>query len=150
MARLLVIVGLVVGGVAGWVSLLTTDGAEKVAQTVVIFYPWLALLLPGSLALSVWATLQTQVGGNPNLYHVLGTARLMLLTAAVLGAAGGSFAFWIVATAVTGSVGGEDLNQVRDAILANIPTWQLAGVLVITLATGLIMAQWAHQRAQAG
>ncbi len=148
MSRLLLAVALILGGVAGWIGLLTADGADKVAQTVAIFYPLLAIILPGGLALVVWSTLQTEAGGMPALYQEVGVARTMLSIAALVGAAGGSVLFWIVATALCGSVGGEDLNQVRDAILANIPAWQLIGVLLLTIATGLILAQWAHQRAQ--
>ncbi|MBK8135691.1 MAG: hypothetical protein IPK52_07625 [Chloroflexi bacterium] len=145
-ARVLALIGLVAGGIAGIFAFLTQDGAGAVALRAASVFPLLVILLPGTLALVTWAAVE---GGEPTLTAILRQlypARVMLLTGGICGSAAGCLAFLLAATLMPGSIGGEDLNQVRIALFAAVGWAQPLFVLVGTAVVAVALSWWANKR----
>lgn len=144
-ARLLVIVALVIGGLAGWLGFLNADGSDAVGRAVAGWYLLLAIALPATLALYVWALQQTTL---PTAMRQTGAGIAPLLVAAVAGSLIGSAGFWLIATMITGSIGGEDLNAVRNAIIAEIPLINVLLVVGLTCIAAVLLSLWASGSAR--
>lgn len=145
-ARVLALVGLVAGGIAGLFAFLTQDGAEAVALRAASVFPLLVILIPGALALVTWAAVE---GGEPTLTGILrqaNPARVMLLTGAIAGSAVGCLAFLLAAALMPGSIGGEDLNQVRIVLFAAVGWAQPLFVLTGTAVVAAALSWWANKR----
>lgn len=124
--RILLLAALLVGGLAGWFSILTQDGTENVAQAAAQFFLGLGIVLPATLV------------GYTRLVEAIGD-RQTLVAIAVSSSVLGIIAYIILATLIAGSVGGEDLNQVRIALGSQIPIWQMAVVVVVQVAVALVI-----------
>ncbi len=124
--RILLLAALIVGGLAGWFALLTQDGTENVAQAVAQFFLGLGVVLPATLI------------GYTRIVEVISDRQILLVIGVISGIVG-VIAYMTIATLLAGSVGGEDLNQVRVAIGMQIPIWQMIVVVVVQIAVALIM-----------
>jgi len=124
--RILLLAALIVGGVAGWFALLTQDGTENVAQAAAQFFLGLGIVLPATLI------------GYTRMVEPI-KDRQMLLIIGVISGIVGVIVYITTATLLAGSVGGEDLNQVRIALGMQIPIWQMVVVIVVQIAVALIM-----------
>lgn len=124
--RILLLAALIVGGMAGWFALLTQDGTENVAQAVAQFFLGLGVVLPATLI------------GYTRIVDPIGDRKILFFIGLISGIVG-VIAYMTIATLLAGSVGGEDLNQVRVAIGMQIPIWQMIVVIVVQIAVALIM-----------
>lgn len=124
--RIQLLIALVVGGLAGWFSIITQDGAVNVAQTASQFFLGLGIGLP--VALVAYTRVVESI---PD--------RRSLLLIGIVSACLGIIAYIAIVTLIGGSIGGEDLNQVRIELGARIPLWQYVVVIVVQVAVALIM-----------
>lgn len=140
---ILLFVGLAVGVVAGWVSLITAEGAEALAASAARFYPLFGLAFVGILILQVYFDLRGSARIN---YQRLGSALLILLTAALSGVIGGTV-FFIGAAAQIPAVFGQE--KAADTVLALYPAIGLDSfliVLIISLLVALFTAIFAQRQ----
>ena len=124
--RIQLFAALLIGGLAGWFSIITQDGAINVAQTSAQFFLGLGIGLP--VALVAYTRWMEKIA-----------ERQSLLAIGILGGIVGIIAYIAIVTLIGGSIGGEDLNQVRNELMRQIPLWQYAVVLIVQAAVAMIL-----------
>ncbi len=129
----LLFVGLAVGVLAGWVSLLTAEGAEALAASAARLYPLFALSVVAVLILQVYFDLR---GVARNYYQRLSDSLLILILAALSGVIGGTVAFIGAAAQIPAVFGRE---KAADTVLALYPAIGLDSFLIV-LAISLLVA----------
>ncbi len=139
----LAVVGLAVGVVTGWISMIRADGAVAVADSSAPLSYSLAGLLP--LVLIVRALMAVE--DEPSPYQRVGVTVGVLLLAGVIGAGLACVLFLVGATQIPAVFGGEDAEQVMRATRAGVG-WTKVGIIVAATAGSAVVASLlAHARA---
>ena len=139
----LLFVGLAVGVLAGWVSLITAEGAEDLATSAARFYPVFGLAVVAILILQVYFDLRGSARIN---YQRLGDALLILIMAALSGVIGGTV-FFIGAAAQIPAVFGRE--KAADTVLELYPAIGMESfliVLTISLLVAILTAIFAQRQ----
>ena len=135
--------GVAIGVLAGWVSLITVEGAEALADSAARFYPLFGLVAVAILILQVYFDLR---GAGRSYYIQLVDALLILITAAITGVIGGTV-FFIGAAAQIPAVFGRE--NATDTVLALYPAIGLSSFLLIvfiSLLVAVLAAVFAHRQ----
>jgi hypothetical protein len=127
------ILGILIGGVAGFLGLLTADGTEAVSQTIATVYLLLVVVPP----LMVGITIQQLLPHLKAVKVLLPNALVLTIAATVLGLVGGTFLFWVVSSFGAGLLGGEDTGALRLALLDLLPVRFL---VLLAIDTGIAFA----------
>ncbi len=114
------------GGLAGWFTTLTQDGAINVGMTGAQFFLGLGIVLP--VAIVVTARLLT-----------IPQERRVLIASAIFGSVLGMIIYVAMIALINGSIGGEDLNAVRTELTNQIPIWQYIVVFGVNLVVSIIV-----------
>lgn len=140
-ARILALTGLVIGGMAAWYGLLTEDGAEQVAKASAQFLLPLGILILPTVLLFINIS---GLDGNTKTKtdEQKRDTNLMLLIAGGGGAIAGIALFLLVIPLGAGSVGGEDLNAVRESLWEQVSAGHLILIFVVNILVALGLAGW--------
>lgn len=136
--------GLLVGVLAGWVSMALANGAEAVAAISGKIYFALAVVLPLLLLLMARASLDDE--DRVHYRTVLG-AGLLSLTAGLIGGSLATAFYLVVAINVPAILGREAQLDLRLALMQQIGWTGAALVVGLTTACGLLAGGWVHRRA---
>lgn len=139
----LLFVGLVVGVLAGWISLITTEGADALAASAARFYPLFGLALVVALFLLVNFDLK---GNDWHYYQPLGAALIILITAAMSGFIGGTIFFIGAAAQIPAVFGQESAADIVSALYPAIGFESFLLVLLISLLAAVVISFFAHRR----
>lgn len=138
----MVSVGLVVGGIAGWIGLLLADGPQPVAAIIARCYLSLVLILPATL---LWLNLKPE---DQTPYSELLSALLILIVASVVGSVVASVFFFAPAVNVPHVFGGENNMQIALALKQELRWDKFAIVLGVTFISSIFIAIWTHKQAK--
>ncbi|MCT7989850.1 hypothetical protein [Laspinema olomoucense] len=134
-------VGLLFGGMAGWLSIVFASEVEGIAAIIGKAYWVLGFFLPAVLLYETNENLQKD---NRQLYSSLGRAYTVELITGFFGAIAATALFLVPATNLPFILKGLDTVEVRYAIYGQIG-WLTFGIVVaITTIMGAIAATWAH------
>ena len=128
----LLFAGLAIGVLAGWVSLITAEGADALAASAARFYPLFGLAAVAILILQAYFDLR---GTARIYYHRLGDALLILITTALAGIMGGTV-FFIGAAAQIPAVFGRE--KAADTVLALYPAIGLDSFIILLIISLLV------------
>ena len=131
------IVGLLVGIISGWTSLLTVDGAELSAIVSAKFYFLLILLAPMSLGGLVYFDFKNN---HQDYYKNLGNSILQLIVAAIIGSLVASLVFIIVSIQVPAVFGGENSAEIIKFLYPAIGLKNFIILLIVTNIFAIITA----------
>jgi Na+/serine symporter len=146
-AMALAFAGLLLGALAGWVSMALANGATAVAAISGKLYFVLAIVLPLLLLLMARASLEDE---DRDQYR---TARGAVLLSLIAGFVGGAFAtgfYMVVAINVPAILGGEAQLGLRLALMERIGWTGAALVVGLTTACALLAGDWVHRRVNEG
>lgn len=141
----LLLVALAIGVVAGWISLLTAEGAAALAASAARFFPLLIVILPLIL---IWLTRRDITSPNYLLYKSSSGSLLIEGTAALTGAIGGSVAFIAAAAQIPAVFGGQPAAETTSALYPAIGSGWFIALILVTLATGIASGLWANRQVQ--
>lgn len=135
--------GLMVGVLAGWVSLALADGATAVAAISARIYPVLALVLSVLLVLMAAASLEDE--DRVHYRTVLGASLLSLIAGLIGGLLATAF-YMVVAINVPSILGGESHVDLRLALMAQISWMDILLVVGPTTICALLAGDWTRRR----
>lgn len=134
-------VGLLFGGMAGWLSIVFASEVEGVAAIIGKAYWVLGFFLPAVLLYETNENLKQE---NRKLYRSLGGAYSLELITGFFGAIAGTALFLVPATNLPFILKGLEPVEVRYAIYGQIGWLTFGIVVVITTIMGAIAATWAY------
>jgi len=137
-----VFLGLAVGVLAGWISLVTVDGPAALATVSARFFLILLLLLPIGLLAQVYLASRNQREANE---QSLSQTLAELLVAALLGSLGGSLFFVGAAGQIPAVFSGESAADIIILLYPEIGWGRFLAVCLATIAVAIVAAIWVNR-----
>lgn len=138
-------VGLLAGGLAGWLGQLLSNDVAGVAQVAAAIYLVLSVLWPLALAALTLVAVDEK---HRAVYGTRAGALTVLWGAAGFGGILGTALFILPAINVPVLFGGRDSLQMWAAVTAHFDVVRVGGVLGVTLLAAGAIALWAQRQAQ--
>lgn len=137
-------IGLLAGGLAGWLALLGAHDVAARAARAADGYRVLFLLLPAALLLWEWPGRENTAPAAPR--PLPGRTAALSLVAGLAGAVLASLAFVAVATQVLVLFGGADPGEAQGAMIVVIGRPAAWALVALVTAVALVLALWAVRR----
>ena len=136
-------IGLLIGGLGGWVSVIFGDGIESVTSIAAKSYWVVIILIPACL---VYMTNDNFTKNNHKYYSNITQSLILLLIAGIGGVLASSALFLIPATNLPFVFEKLDAIEVREALYAQIGQVSFFLYLGITTIVAIATAIWANKK----